>query len=105
MLFRLLSNLINNSFEAQSSEIKLELSTEAEYIKLAIIDNGSGITPEVLSTLGTRGNSHGKSSGYGLGLSSAKEAVEASGGNLKIESKINIGTRVTLNLLKASQAR
>ena len=97
-LRRILSNLINNSIEAISEDgsVTVSLLSGEGYAEIVIKDTGKGIPPSILATLGTRGTTFGKRHGSGLGLSHAKDQLEAWGGKLKIESLIGKGTVVTL---------
>jgi len=65
---------------------------------VAIQDNGKGIPDEVIHRVFEREFTSGKAEGSGLGLYQAKKAVEWSGGQLQIESKVNEGTKVTIVL-------
>ena len=103
-LKRILSNLINNAVEALGDrgtiEIGLRVSGSQE-ITLYILDNGSGIPPEVLAKLGQRGVTHGKAgttSGSGLGVYHAIKAVESWGGRLEIVSTLGKGSTFSLIL-------
>ena len=100
---RILSNLLNNSIESLHSKVNGQIEIRTEYIdhKLAISisDNGCGIPPELLSKIGDKGFSTGKS-GHGLGVYHAKCAIESFGGSFSIISKTEggAGTLVTLVL-------
>lgn len=98
---RLVSNLIQNSVDATSSIakpiIEIELQMTADEMIFAIQDNGSGIPEDVLlRILNGESLSFGKSSGHGLGLSSARKLAESVGGRLEIWSKPGEGTRVSV---------
>jgi signal transduction histidine kinase len=98
-LKRLLSNLVNNSFEAMPSKIgRIEISafSEDKNIRIAITDNGTGIPKDILANLGSRGGTYGKKGGSGLGLWHAKETCERFGGSLEINSEVNKGTAIYL---------
>ena len=66
--------------------------------RIIVSDNGKGIAGENLSKAGQRGFSFGKANGNGLGLSHARSFVEAAGGKLTIQSRVGLGTMVTLSL-------
>ena len=105
-LLRVISNLINNSIEAIDANgiIQVILSKEDEFAKIEIIDNGKGIPEDIIQSIGQRGFSFGKKgskSGSGLGIFSAIETIDSFGGTLKISSKENQGTSITL-LIKAA---
>ena len=101
-LKRLISNLINNAAEAIATtgtiQIDMRMETAAKNLVIQIHDNGSGIPAHILAQLGTRGFTHNKTGGSGLGLYHARTTVESWGGALDISSQPNNGTtlRVTL---------
>lgn len=101
------SNIIENAFEAMGSTgtltIRTSLSekiTDGEILKSAEIkveDTGTGIPQDVLENLFRPFHST-KAGGTGLGLVIAKRILEAHKGNIRIESKLEIGTIVTIKL-------
>lgn len=97
---RVLSNLINNSVEASPSggNVVVSLSATETEIIIQIRDEGVGISPEVITKLGSRGATFNKEQGLGLGLNHARKTLEASGGNLRIESAVGKGTTATLQI-------
>lgn len=100
---RLLSNLVNNAVEALDGggSVLVSLEPEKEKVTLKVSDSGKGIPPEILSRLGQRGETHGKTGGTGLGLHHAKATVEGWGGSLAISSEQDKGTTVALTLPRA----
>ena len=101
---RILSNILNNAFEAvptnQEPEVRLEIQETFREVLVHIVDNGKGIPPYMLSRIGEKGFSFGKSSGHGLGLSMAIQQIRSWGGNLEIQSEENQGTKITLRFQK-----
>jgi len=102
---RVLSNLINNAFEAlleEKGEITIAIERlGSSSVAVRIKDNGKGIPEHMLEKLGRQGISYGKehlSSGSGLGLYHAKQTVESFYGELKIQSSEGKGTTVTIIL-------
>jgi signal transduction histidine kinase len=97
---RMLSNILNNSLEALSSDgvIKIKAEIIGRHLKLSIIDNGHGITRENINQITNLGWSHRKIDGQGLGLYHAKKTIEKWRGSLKINSVFNLGTKITLHL-------
>ncbi len=93
-LFRLLSNLINNAFEAIESNVPLvsviykELQGE---IQIIVKDNGKGIPEEMKGKIFERGFTN-KVEGNGLGLFQVKESVEQYNGKICVNSQVGIGT-------------
>lgn len=105
MIERILSNLINNSVEAiyDDGSIYIDVQSKEQVLLISVIDFGKGIPPEVLANFQNRQfESHGKelsqSSGFGLGLKSAFEELYKVGANLRIESKMGVGTRIIIEL-------
>ncbi len=92
----ILSNLLNNAYEALCDIRKISLAFQANDIQfhIKITDTGKGIESDkidaVLSGLSL------KHEGNGLGLSRAKQYMENIGGNLFLSSKIGLGTTITL---------
>ncbi|MFZ4402869.1 MAG: sensor histidine kinase [Pseudobdellovibrionaceae bacterium] len=110
-LTRVLSNLINNSIEALHRDqglVTVQLYAQQEKVLIKVQDNGQGIPEHILSQLGQKGFSHGKdntsanSSGSGLGLYHAKQALLQMHGALQIESMPGQGTTIILSLPKAT---
>lgn len=102
---RVISNLINNSYEALASSenrvIEIALRGYTSQIVVSISDTGPGIPPDILPHLGNRQLSLGKqgtSSGSGLGLFHAKKTVESIGGRFTIRSQSGVGTLVEIAL-------
>ncbi len=93
---RILSNLLNNSYESleEKRKITISLSLLASSFNLSIKDTGRGIASNKIEAV-LKGKSY-KKSGHGLGLSGAKEEMEKLGGSLNLLSKINMGTEVIL---------
>jgi len=96
MLLHVLSNLLSNANRyTRGGEITITAAESDGLIIVKVIDNGSGIKPEVLPHIFQRGVSD---SGTGLGLSICKSAIESHGGNIEIESEINVGTTVIFTI-------
>ncbi|OFZ19595.1 MAG: hypothetical protein A2Z20_06485 [Bdellovibrionales bacterium RBG_16_40_8] len=99
-LARIISNLVNNSIEAlhDTGTIIIKLYRCQNNACIDVIDNGTGIPPEILAVIGDRGISFDKPEGSGLGLHHTKSKVQAWGGLFKINSTYGHGTTVTLSL-------
>jgi PAS domain S-box-containing protein len=70
-------------------------------VTIDVSDTGSGIPPEELSRLFDRfyrGPGEVGSTGFGLGLPIVKEAVQAIGGRVEIESVVGVGTTARIVL-------
>ncbi|MGK5085906.1 HAMP domain-containing sensor histidine kinase [Bdellovibrionota bacterium FG-1] len=101
---RVLSNLINNAVEAieGNGRVGVTLSTQGTTIAIGVSDTGKGIPFDLISKLDSRGETHGKTGGTGLGLYHAKSTMETWGGSLSIESAVAKGTQIKLTLPAAS---
>lgn len=101
-LGRAVSNVIDNAIEAldkPSGVVSIRVSRVEGSCRIAISDNGRGISPQRLATLGRQGVTYGKDSrGYGLGLYQARKAAEQFGGELVITSEEHVGTTVAFIL-------
>ncbi len=102
-LKRLVSNLLNNAVEAlpDSGKISVQLKGTEREVELCISDTGKGIPPDVLAKLGTRGETHGKDSGNGLGIYHARITCESWGGSLSISSQVGKGSALTIRFPRA----
>lgn len=115
-LAQVLTNLVNNAIKfTHSGSVIVHISSEDsdknyDYLKFSITDTGKGILKEKIPTVfepftqedTTINRQFG---GSGLGLAIAKRLVNAMGGNIMIESEVNVGTKVifTCKLAKNDQ--
>jgi signal transduction histidine kinase len=104
-LVRLFTNLLENATRYTPAEgrIKVRATRQGNRVLIAVADTGIGIAPEHLPHLGERfyrvdSSRSRPSGGTGLGLSICKSIVEAHGGALSFQSKLNVGTTVTVAL-------
>jgi signal transduction histidine kinase/FixJ family two-component response regulator len=97
---RVLSNLLNNSFEAlqHNGSINIWLNCHEQTVEIKIQDNGCGIPPHVLSKVTEHGFSYNKKQGAGFGLSYAKQSIEEVQGTFEIFSELNRGTTISICL-------
>jgi PAS domain S-box-containing protein len=96
-------NAVQYSHEAMTIQVELT-EDESNYI-FSVLDTGIGIPDEDIDQIGMpffRGNNVGKIPGSGLGLSVAKEFVELHKGKIRLETALNVGTKVTVVLPKVS---
>jgi len=96
---RVISNIINNAAEAIEDEGKIDINLfrKDAYLCLSIVDNGRGISPDVLPHI-FEGKSVGKVDGSGLGLSHAKMVIEGWNGRIHVDSIQNKGTQAIIYL-------
>jgi len=100
----IIRNIVSNSIKFTKSGGRVLVSSKKRdsLMEISIIDNGIGMPKEVADRLFTsdgyqtrRGTDNEKGSGLGLMMSS--EFVKRMGGEIKVESIENIGTRVFLD--------
>jgi len=98
---QVLINLIDNSFKFTESEgkITVEFIRVNEFMNIIVSDNGCGISESDLPRV-TEKFYKGKNakSQNGIGLSICDEITKLHKGTLKIESKENEGTRITISI-------
>jgi PAS domain S-box-containing protein len=99
ILFNLISNAIK--FSDESKTIYLTAVADDSCIRISIADEGIGISEEDQEHLFSsffRGKNVVNIQGTGLGLHIVKKYVELLGGDIALESKLGIGTRVTVSI-------
>ncbi|GAB2583399.1 sensor histidine kinase [Nitrincola alkalisediminis] len=103
LLLRMLSNALVNAlkYTPPDGEIELKIELEGERLHFKVLDNGPGVSEELLETLMepfVRGKTSGVSDGYGLGLSIIKRGAECFGGELKIANRVEGGFSLDIAL-------
>jgi signal transduction histidine kinase len=103
-LTQLLVILLDNAIKYNPAYSKITLTSQKNdhYLLVKVSDNGVGIAQKDLKHIFDRfyrvDKSRSKMTGYGLGLSIAKEIVKAHNGLLSAESKLGEGTTFTIQL-------
>jgi len=95
-----LYNLIRNasqSLAASGGEIIIKTESTPYEIRLSIIDDGEGMSPELMGSLFEPYKTT-KSAGSGLGLLIVRRIIREQGGEMEIDSEVGSGTTVTLFL-------
>ena len=100
-ILRALVNLIHNAIEASpiSSVVSVSVESAKELIMVKISDSGSGMDKGTLENIFIPFYTK-KSSGTGLGMAVAKKIIEGHKGEIHIDSKLQIGTEVIIELPK-----
>jgi two-component system, sporulation sensor kinase E len=90
-------NLIKNAMEAMQpgGRLSIRLRADDDSVYVAIADTGSGIKAEDLTRLFQPYHTT-KVSGHGLGLMIVQRILRDHGGHVGVESKVGVGTVVTL---------
>ncbi|MEO9139721.1 MAG: PAS domain-containing sensor histidine kinase [Jatrophihabitans sp.] len=104
-LRRVLDNLISNAarYSGDGTPLKITCSAVRDRVHLDVIDHGRGIDPEDLPMIFSefyRGKLAENDGGTGLGLASVQQLVVLQGGRVWIDSKLDVGTTVTVELAR-----
>ncbi len=102
LMGRSIANLIFNALvhNEKDTEVFVDIR-EQKKIYIEIKDNGKGINEENLKNLFNRyyrGTNTENHKGSGLGMSIAKEIIEAHGGSISVKSRLNKGTTIKIVL-------
>ncbi len=96
-LLQVLMNLLHNAIDSVSygGTIRLMVAEETGHIKIAVSDDGAGISPDVLPHIfdpffTTKSDADQK--GMGLGLSVSQSLVMAMGGTIEVETQRDQGS-------------
>lgn len=110
-LHQVLANLVGNAvkFTPRGGRITISAKASSEAIEIAVTDSGLGIARDSLPRVFDRfwqaeDVLTRKSGGSGLGLSIARDLVEAHAGTLTVESELGKGSRFTVRLPIDSEA-
>lgn len=99
---QILVNLIGNAirYSPDGSVIKLRVSAEDGFARIAVTDQGDGIAAEDLERIFEKFERLGRSGdgGSGLGLFISRRLARAMGGSLTVDSKAGKGSTFTLSL-------
>lgn len=98
-LIRVVTNLVKNAIQAvpevESPRILVAVSSEEEFVKISVADNGIGIDDEFKDKI-FEPKFTTKSSGMGLGLGMVKNIVETYNGSIDFTSQPEKGTVFTV---------
>jgi len=92
-------NIMKNGMQAmeQGGILRVETQSFKDRVEVSFSDSGSGIPPEQMEKIFNYYYTT-KEKGVGLGLPIAHRIIEAHGGQLKVESQVGLGTKVTVLL-------
>lgn len=102
-LKRVIINLCGNAvnYTNKDGEIEILAKVQAGDFIFSVTDNGNGIPQEDIPNMFNRfsqGTSRKRSTGTGLGLYLSRQIIEAHGGKIWLESKLNKGSEFTFLL-------
>lgn len=106
-IIQILTNIVNNALQytPQGKRVSVYIEEKSDQISFIVKDEGEGISEDDLPFLFERFYRGDKSrdretGGVGIGLSIVKALVEAHQGEIKIDSQLNVGTTVEVQLPK-----
>ena len=101
---RVILNLISNAlkYTQEGGDVTVKTEVNGRYATFQVADNGYGIPEENLPTIFnhySRVQEHRHLAiGTGLGLAIVKSLIEAHGGEIKVESEVDVGSTFTFKL-------
>ncbi len=99
---QVLVNLVTNAVQAMTAGGKLYIATRAglagESVEITVMDTGKGIAPEFLPHIFDPFFSTKGEGGTGLGLSVSYGIIKNHKGDIRVESKVGVGTTFTVEL-------
>ncbi|WP_133468370.1 XrtA/PEP-CTERM system histidine kinase PrsK [Paraglaciecola marina] len=99
VMYHLISNAQQATDDNGTVEVVIEISADERYMLIKIIDTGSGMSEIFIRTRlfkpfdTTKGNA-----GMGIGAFDAKAYLDKLGGQLLVDSELNVGTTFTLRI-------
>ena len=102
VLLRIIRNFLSNAIRhAPGSRILVGARRRIGFVEVQIMDTGPGISPEIFDQVCdefVQGKGKEADVGFGLGLNIARQLSEVIGCEMKIRSKVDIGTCCSLKI-------
>jgi len=107
-LAQVLTNLVRNAinYTPEGGVVSIRLTSSAEHVRIAVADTGLGMSADDLEHIFERfyradSSRTRDTGGFGLGLSIARELVDAMGGSLSASSEPGLGSTFWISLRRA----
>jgi signal transduction histidine kinase len=102
-IHRALLNIVGNAIDAVDGrpEPHVTIGTrlgDEEWVRIVVLDNGPGIPPEQLHEIFKPFISTKGSRGTGLGLPVSRKILREHGGDIVVQSQVNVGSKFVLKL-------
>lgn len=96
-LVRAIANVLDNSVRYAESKITIDVSRIEQYIRLVIIDDGSGFAEEDIPHIFERfyKGEHGNT---GLGMAIVADIIQKHGGNIAVENRPEVGAAIIIHI-------
>jgi putative PEP-CTERM system histidine kinase len=101
----ILNHLVQNAIEATSdgSPVRISASRQGQEIAIRVSDNGCGMTEAFVANQLFKPFESTKEGGFGIGAYEARALAQSIGGNLRVDSRVGKGTRMTVLLPAATR--
>ncbi len=102
ILLNLISNGIKYNFK-DDKKIMLDFEEVGNHYQFSVTDNGNGIAPEDqqrIFNLFERVGNNKIENGHGIGLNTVKTLVESLGGEIILQSVVDVGTKISFTMPK-----
>jgi len=103
-IHRALLNLVGNALDAVEGAPQARVTVasgrepDGEWLRLLVRDNGPGIPPEKQADIFRPFVSTKGAKGTGLGLAVSRKILREHGGDIVVQSQVNVGSKFTLRL-------
>lgn len=110
-LSQVFSNLLSNAIKyTKEGRVKVTAEIKGRFASVTVEDTGVGMSQDELGSVFTRffrseDSYVRKTTGTGLGLSIAKATIEKHNGDIRVESKLGVGTKVEVILPLLKEAK
>lgn len=100
----ILNHLVQNAIEAtdDGSPVRISASRQGSEIAIRVSDHGCGMTEAFMANQLFKPFESTKEGGFGIGAYEARALAQSLGGNLRVDSRLGKGTRMTLLLPAAT---
>jgi signal transduction histidine kinase len=101
----ILNHLLQNAIEAteDGSPIRISSSRQGNDIAIRVSDSGCGMSEAFVANQLFKPFESTKEGGFGIGAYEARALAQSQGGNLRVDSRVGKGTRMTLLLPAVTQ--
>ena len=97
---QILHNLVDNAERSARTSVEIRIDEDEDFLLARVVDDGPGVSPEILPRLFEAFGPSADQLGNGLGLHISREAARAQGGDLVLESTGPDGCVFTLSVPK-----
>jgi len=95
-----MAHVIDNALDSIGDDgfVEIRLGTSGREAVIEVSDNGSGMSPAFIRDELFKPFRASKGSRYGIGAFESREYVRENGGRMDVQSKLGVGTVVTIRL-------